>query len=903
MTVLRSREIAPPKTTSHPPKTRPKSDPPTPAVTTPTTTTTTTPAVNSTSSSISQNPNPNSNPNPKPSDSGSIRRRSLRLASKTPDSAAERNTQIGEVVVDLFGERVTAMGDEKGAEDLKLGSGSDSVTRLSGKGSGFGDEEKGLSELGLGGDLGVSGDNGKEEEKKRKLDIDINLPAAECEEEDGGSRSFLSLRSGKRVAKRGGDGGGGGGGNGEWGSDLSAEKSGGVKGKGKWGEISVIDVVVLDSDEEDERVIDVVVLDSDSNVLQSDVPSGGSSEGKGKRNLSDVVEDSEDGMSSGENGGGRRKFSRQEKGKEKLIGGALLPNDFDKVELDFLGIGALSELSSMPNVVLSELSLMPNVVLSELSLMSNVVPSPAQVGENVAMQEQVQARNTNAREEGRDRNQYMERFRDIARQNASRFARFDPREEEENDMPPQVDVELEDEDWPGPFSTAMRIMRDGAEKNMQEHSASKDKTKPALVKWVPKRQEQDLAISKNLIPSLQELCLSVLAKNADEIVSLESVPDALRHQLSHLLCDSRRMNTHFFELLVQGSPTEVRLRDCSWLTEEEFTKSFQLCDITNLTVLQLDQCGRCLPDYILNSTLARSANCLPSLVSLSLSGACRLSDVGLGALVSSVPALRSLNLSQCSLLTSSSIDTLANSLGSLLKELYLNDCQSIDAMQILPALKKFEHLEVLWLPGIENVCDDFIKEFISARGHNLKELSLTDCINLTDSSVKVLAETCSGLCALDLFNLHKLTDYSLGYLANGCRAIQTLKFCRNSFSDEAVAAFLETSGECLKELSLNNITKVGDNTAISLARHSRNLHCLDLSWCRNLTDEALGLIVDSCLSLKMLKLFGCTQITDLFLSGHSNPDVKIIGVRMTPILKDVRVPDPAAGPLHYSAVF
>lgn len=55
------------------------------------------------------------------------------------------------------------------------------------------------------------------------------------------------------------------------------------------------------------------------------------------------------------------------------------------------------------------------------------------------------------------------------------------------------------------------------------------------------------------------------------------------------------------------------------------------------------------------------------------------------------------------------------------------------------------------------------------------------CRNLTDSSVKVIAETCSGLCALDLFNLHKLTDYSLGYLANGCRAIQTLKFCRNSF--------------------------------------------------------------------------------------------------------------------------
>jgi DNA repair protein RAD7 len=38
------------------------------------------------------------------------------------------------------------------------------------------------------------------------------------------------------------------------------------------------------------------------------------------------------------------------------------------------------------------------------------------------------------------------------------------------------------------------------------------------------------------------------------------------------------------------------------------------------------------------------------------------------------------------------------------------------------------------------------------------------------------------------------------------------------------------------------------------------LEVLDLSFCRELTNEALGLIVDSCSSLKMLKLFGCTQV-------------------------------------------
>lgn len=47
---------------------------------------------------------------------------------------------------------------------------------------------------------------------------------------------------------------------------------------------------------------------------------------------------------------------------------------------------------------------------------------------------------------------------------------------------------------------------------------------------------------------------------------------------------------------------------------------------------------------------------------------------------------------------------------------------------------------------------------------------------------------------------------------------------------------------------------------MSLARHSRNLNSLDLSWCRELKEEALGLIVDSCSSLKVLKVFGCTQV-------------------------------------------
>lgn len=134
-----------------------------------------------------------------------------------------------------------------------------------------------------------------------------------------------------------------------------------------------------------------------------------------------------------------------------------------------------------------------------------------------------------------------------------------------------------------------------------------------------------------------------------------------------------------------------------------------------------------MSDYIISANLAWSQNSLPALATISLRGACRLSDVGLNALVASAPALRYINLGQCSLLTSTGINNLADSLGSVLRELCIDDCQNIDAMLILPALKKLEHLEVLSVARVHNVCDDFVSELVVIRGPNMKRLVFSDC--------------------------------------------------------------------------------------------------------------------------------------------------------------------------------
>ncbi|XP_073289838.1 uncharacterized protein [Primulina huaijiensis] len=525
--------------------------------------------------------------------------------------------------------------------------------------------------------------------------------------------------------------------------------------------------------------------------------------------------------------------------------------------------------------------------------------------ENAAAQDGSQGRETDVGPSD-GRQFYRERFRNIARRIASRFAHFSSHEEignHSNDAErrqiPLPEADSGTDDWPGPFSTAMKIIKDRRTKKKEgQHVTSTDKSESAELTWVPRKLENFIC-QKKWAPSLQDLCLPILAKNADAITSLECVPDVLRHKICWFLCDHRQMDSHFLELLVRESPTEICIKDCSWLSEELFIKIFESFNTSKLMVLQLDHCGVCMPDYALPATFAHSPNSLPALTSISLKGAYRLSDAGLSSLVLSGPSLKSIDLSQCPLVTSEGICCLSKSLRLVLRELYIDHCQGVDAMVSLPGLLELETLEVLSVSGIHTVCDEFVCEVVSVHGCRMKHVGLADCIELTDYSLEVIGNTCAGLRSIDLSNLCKLTDVAIGHLANGCKEVQMLRFCRNAFSDEAIAAYIDIRGAFLKDLSLNNIIKVSNNTALSISRNCKNLLSLDLSWCRNMTNEALGLIVDSCSSLEVLKLFGCTQITNVFIEGHSNPRVELIGLKMTPIFKHICVPDFLQGPLRY----
>lgn len=146
-----------------------------------------------------------------------------------------------------------------------------------------------------------------------------------------------------------------------------------------------------------------------------------------------------------------------------------------------------------------------------------------------------------------------------------------------------------------------------------------------------------------------------------------------------------------------------------------------------MQVLQLDLCGQCRLDIGFRNILSRCSSSFSRLTILSLRGACRLSDNGLRDLVMSAPLLRSINMGQCTLLTSDSVNYIADILGSNLRELYIDECLKIDGKQILQAFKKFRYLEVLSVAELQTIDDHFVKGLVNSCGQSLKELDFANC--------------------------------------------------------------------------------------------------------------------------------------------------------------------------------
>ncbi|OZJ04142.1 hypothetical protein BZG36_02841 [Bifiguratus adelaidae] len=182
-------------------------------------------------------------------------------------------------------------------------------------------------------------------------------------------------------------------------------------------------------------------------------------------------------------------------------------------------------------------------------------------------------------------------------------------------------------------------------------------------------------------------------------------------------------------------------------------------------------------------------------------------------------------------------------------------------------------------------------------GPEMIAMDLTECINLTDISLRTIAGVCTKLQGLNLTNCKQITDSSLIQLAKNCRLLRRIKLngC-DKITDQGVIALAENCpvlleidlSECsaitnrsipmmfeklpqLRELRLlqsanvpSNITDMAFTSLWSDGKRPQfeNLRILDLTSCLLLTDDAIECIVKMAPRIRNLILAKCVNISD-----------------------------------------
>jgi hypothetical protein len=192
-----------------------------------------------------------------------------------------------------------------------------------------------------------------------------------------------------------------------------------------------------------------------------------------------------------------------------------------------------------------------------------------------------------------------------------------------------------------------------------------------------------------------------------------------------------------------------------------------------------------------------------------------------------------------------------------------------------------------------NLTDEMIHTF-TANTVNLQKLDISECIQLTDSSIRVVVQCCSKtLLGMNLSKCILLTNDSCRWIAGGCSFDVTKENFQPNRKEKKSTHKLRASFGCkyLRHLNLSGCTQIGDLGIRHIGwGYCRDLSHLNISGCCCITENGL---VDAllkvptyrsapplCHKLQVLNLEGCESVTHqgLLTLIHARNDSKIANI-------------------------
>lgn len=215
-----------------------------------------------------------------------------------------------------------------------------------------------------------------------------------------------------------------------------------------------------------------------------------------------------------------------------------------------------------------------------------------------------------------------------------------------------------------------------------------------------------------------------------------------------------------------------------------------------------------------------------------------------------------------------------------LKFLKFSYCIQLNDEMIIP-LEKLAKLEEFYLERTEFITDVGFQKMLLGSNTILQKLSILDCKNVTDKSLKKIFFSCINLNFISLRNLEQITDESIFSLMEyiNYKNLTYLNIDRcNHLSDSSFTEFFLKCGKNIQILQLRGLGNISFKTFQSISRFCLELKELDLSWSRNIDDKNLiDHIITHCKKLKKITLWGCNKITDIGVFTILKKGIEVIG--------------------------
>eukprot|EP00118_Oscarella_pearsei_P012154 m.86967 g.86967 ORF g.86967 m.86967 type:complete len:805 (+) comp36521_c0_seq1:152-2566(+) len=222
--------------------------------------------------------------------------------------------------------------------------------------------------------------------------------------------------------------------------------------------------------------------------------------------------------------------------------------------------------------------------------------------------------------------------------------------------------------------------------------------------------------------------------------------------------------------------------------------------------------------------------------------------------------IRVLNVADCVRLTDAGVrHIIEGSSGAKLREINLTNCIRVSDVTLLRLSQKCHRLTYASFCFCEHISDAGVEllgnlpslisldltgcnigdQALAALGQNslnLKDLNISECVQITDMGLQKFCTNCQNLESLDISNCYNLTDGAIQTVAFCCRMLRILRLAGcHQLTDQAVQSI---SGGChyLTELDLSACDKITDRSLTKyLKKGCRQLKTLTLLGCRGIT--------------------------------------------------------------------